>query len=565
MQLPFSPRRRAERLIAAGRVVLAASSLLALWRDPSEPAKYASIAYGLLSAYLAYSMVLAVQRWRARRSSEAAALVEHSFDLLFFSVFMYFTSGPASPFIAYFVFSLVCATLRWRWRGTLWTAVASLVTFLALGYYFSEVLKDPTFQLNEWVIRAVYMAVVAFLLGYLGWHELRYRSEMSLLASWPAVPGDEPEAMLEELIAHVERIHPGGGVTLAWSAGDSPRTEIAARTAAGLSRARVDRPIEQLIESDIAAGGFLLAERSGSREVLVHRSGGLSRWNGEAPLEPELAARLGGRTLLSAAWRGELVRLRMFVVEPHAATSDDLVLAEITAALAGARIEGLELLDRIRAAGAAEERVRLARDLHDGVLQSLTGFGLRLAAARRLVPEAPVEAERSLEELQRLVALEQRDLRFVIQDLEPTADDRRGFDLAQRLAELIQRAEDEWQLEVELDAEPLDDDLPEATERDLYFLVREALVNAVRHGGARRISVRLTRRAGDRLELVVADDGCGFPLRGRFDQDDLVRLAAGPRSLRERVTSRGGRLSLDSGTAGARIEIELPIEPARSS
>lgn len=562
MQLPFSPRRRAERLIAAGRVVLAGSSLLALWRDPSEPAKYASIAYGLLAAYLAYSVALALQRWRANRSSETAALLEHSFDLLFFSVFMYFTSGPASPFIAYFVFSLVCATLRWRWRGTLWTAIASLATFLALGYYFSEVLRDPTFQLNEWVIRAVYMAVVAFLLGYLGWHEQRNRSEMSLLASWPAVTGREPESMLDELVAHVGRIHPGGGVALAWSSGEAPRTEVALRTDGTLRRIVLERPIEELIDGDVGQGGFLLADRAGGREVLLHRAGGLARWNGEAPLAPELADRLDARTVLSAAWRGELVRLRTFVVEPRAATSDDLVLAEISAALAGARIEGLELLGRIRVAGAAEERVRLARDLHDGVLQSLTGFGLRLAAARRLVPEAPAEAERSLEELQRLVALEQRDLRFVIQDLEPTAGDRRGFDLAQRLAELIQRAEDEWQLEIDLDVEPLDDDLPEPTERDLYFLVREALVNAVRHGGARRIAVRLTRGAGDRLELVVADDGRGFPFRGRFDQDELARMATGPRSLRERVASRGGRLSLDSGAGGARITIELPLDAA---
>lgn len=556
--MPFPPRRRAERLIAGGRVVIAASSLLALWRDPSEPAKYAAIAYGLLAAYLAYSSLLALYTWRAPRTSRWGALTEHVFDLLFFSTFTYFTSGPASPFIAYFVFSLVCATLRWRWRGTLWTAVASLAAFLGFGYYFAEVLRDPSFQLNDWVIRGVYMAVVAFLLGYLGWHQERTRAELALLADWPHLTAGDPDRVLGELLAHAARVHPGADLVLAWSVRDRPRLSLASR-AGVLPSGGLGLSLDELVHDELAQGGFLLARRDRTAEVLTHHGGHFARWSGDQPLHPKLAARLGGRSLLSAVWHGELVRLRMFVVDPIAATADELVLAEITAALAGARIEGLELIDRMRAGAATEERVRLARDLHDGALQSWTGFGLRLAAARRLLPESAGAATESLEELQRLVSLEQRDLRFFIQDLEPPGHEARGFDLAQRLAELIQRAEHEWQLRVDLDAAPVDDDLPDVTERDLYFLVREAIVNAVRHGGARRISVRLTRPDEDRLALTVADDGSGFPLRGRFDHDELARLDAGPRSLRHRISSRGGRLGLESSDQGARLEIELPV------
>ncbi|MGH7337654.1 MAG: hypothetical protein ACREI7_08755, partial [Myxococcota bacterium] len=75
MELLFSPRQRAERLIAGGRVVLAATSLIALWRDPSEPAKYASTAYGLLVAYLAYSLGLALASRRAARVPRAYGYV----------------------------------------------------------------------------------------------------------------------------------------------------------------------------------------------------------------------------------------------------------------------------------------------------------------------------------------------------------------------------------------------------------------------------------------------------------------------------------------------------------
>ena len=182
----YSPASRAERLIAAGRVVLAASSLFAVWLDPTEPAKFAPVAYSLLAAYLVYAVGLALWVARAAVLPGANRLLSHAFDLVFFSLFTYFTSGPASPFIAYFVFSLVCATLRWQWRGTFWTALVALATFLGLGVYYAEILRDPSFELTPFIIRAVYLAVYAVLLGYLGIHEERTRREMAMLAAWPA-------------------------------------------------------------------------------------------------------------------------------------------------------------------------------------------------------------------------------------------------------------------------------------------------------------------------------------------------------------------------------------------
>jgi signal transduction histidine kinase len=560
VELPFSPRRRAERLIAAGRVVLAASSLAALWRDPSEPAKYAQIAYALLAGYLAYALILAILRWRRPPSRGIQELFEHCFDLIFFSIFMYFTSGPASPFIAYFVFSLVCATLRWQWKGTLWTAVASLSTFLALGYYFADVLHDPTFELNEWVIRGVYMAVVAILLGHLGRHEQRTRQEMALLAGWPGRTGVDSTSYLRDLLGHVARIHSVSRVAVAWSPSGAAGSSLAVLDGELMRQVTFDRPLAALVDPALAAASFL-ARKSEQvpADLLVHGAGQPGRWRGDplaAPLREALAT---AGVLVSAPWQGELGAGRLFVLDLPDPSTDDLVLAEVVATMTGAGIESLLLLERMRAGAAAEERMRLARDLHDGVLQSLTGFGLRLAAARRLLPGAPDEAERSLAALQQLLTGEQRDLRFFIRDLEPPKEAQPEFDLARRLTEFVHRAEQEWQLDVELEANLADEDMPEAAEKDVYFLVREALVNAVRHGHARRVAVRLDRSAADKVTIRVADDGSGFPFRGRFDACELARLAIGPRSLRERVTSVGGRLVLESAPSGVCLEIEIPL------
>jgi len=558
MALRFSPRSRAERLIGVGRVVLAASSLVALWRDPSEPAKYATIAYALLAAYLVYALVLAALAWRAISLTPPFGLVTHAFDLAFFSAFMYFTSGTASPFIAYFVFALVCATLRWQWRGTLWTAVVSLGAYFTMGFYFSEVAPDPTFERNEFIIRGFYMAVVAFLLGHLGRHEQKRREELTLMAAWPADQPADATELARGLARHVARILDAPAVALAWTErGRGGVTRLGVWRGGAFAWRPVEGEVDELVEAELAGASFATVGGSDDkREVFVRAGEGLRRWPGD-PLAPGPLAGEPGEGLISAPWRGDLARGRVVLFGSREATSDDLLLVEIAAALVGARIDGHLLIESRRAGAAVEERIRLARDLHDGVLQSFTGIGLRVATARRQLERAPEETARGLDELQRLVAAEQRDLRFLIQELKPFGGGEREFDLAARLAELVQRVEAEWGAEVALEMVELEEDLPDETERDLYFIVREAVINAVRHGGAGRVAVRVAVEEGHEVGILVEDDGRGFPFHGRYDQKELEAMRAGPRSLRERIVEKRGSLVLESSAEGARLTIGL--------
>ncbi|HEX5719733.1 MAG TPA: sensor histidine kinase, partial [Thermoanaerobaculia bacterium] len=204
-----------------------------------------------------------------------------------------------------------------------------------------------------------------------------------------------------------------------------------------------------------------------------------------------------------------------------------------------------------------EERIRVARDLHDGVLQSLTGVGLRLAAVRSLLEKDPRAARESLESVQRLLTLEQRDLRFFIQELKPRPRSQAEVSLAFRVTELVHRIELEWGLRAELRADGLEEPMPESLAREVYNVVRESLVNAARHGEASAVRL-VIRRDRDRLFITVADNGRGFPFQGRLTHAELAAGTVGPRNLFERVASLGGSLELESGAAGARLEIDLP-------
>jgi signal transduction histidine kinase len=565
----YSPQSRAERLIAAGRVVLAVASLFAIWFDPSEPARAAGVAYTFLVCYVLYSVAVAVLVERAGAPSNRLRVITHAVDLAFFSALMGFTVGTANPFMTYFVFAVVCGTLRWQWRGALWTAAASIACFLGVGLYFSLVLHDPIFSLYSIVVRAVYLIVIAVLLGYMGVHEARTRRDMALLSSWPQGSQGEIRALLGPLLGHAAQALGAPRLLLVWVEREEPWVYQASWSGGEIAWAR-SAPVdpsgeERWVAPPLWHRGFLCLDAAGpSPEVLRAAEEGFVRWRG-APLDAALRERHRIRSVVSAPLRGEALEGRLFALDRPGATSDDLVLAEIVAGVLAARLDHYHLSRSLLETAATEERIRLARDLHDGVLQSLAGIGLRVAAIRgRIKGESrgAVEARDALDELQRLIAIEQRDLRFFIQELRPAPLRPPGEPqvLAFRVTELLHRIELEWGLRAELRADTLGEaPIPDALAREIYQMIREALVNAARHGEASSVRVEIRRPVPDRLAITVTDDGRGFPYQGAFAHADLVAEKKGPRNLLERVSSLGGALSLASGPAGSRLEIDLPL------
>src|SRR5438093_10074441 len=117
----YAPRVRAERLIATGRVVLAAFSLLAVWIAPPPSAGHTNATTLLLAAYLGYALVLALVAWFAYARVLRFGLLTHALDLALFSLFVYLSEVPASPFLLYFSLPLwlgtwLCPALWDIWR-----------------------------------------------------------------------------------------------------------------------------------------------------------------------------------------------------------------------------------------------------------------------------------------------------------------------------------------------------------------------------------------------------------------------------------------------------------------
>jgi signal transduction histidine kinase len=205
-----------------------------------------------------------------------------------------------------------------------------------------------------------------------------------------------------------------------------------------------------------------------------------------------------------------------------------------------------------------EDRVRVARDLHDGVLQSLTGVRLQLQALAE-EQDTPSSVSDRLLAVERAIALEQRELRLFIEGLKPAArPPDTDHSVAAGLGDISARLGAEWKTPVAVRVVPADLVLPATIEHAVRLMVREAVVNALKHAQPSRVSVEVDVDGGAALRIVVCNDGRGFPFRGRMDHAQLVAANAGPASLRDRVHSMGGTLAIDSQATGSRVEIRVP-------
>lgn len=205
------------------------------------------------------------------------------------------------------------------------------------------------------------------------------------------------------------------------------------------------------------------------------------------------------------------------------------------------------LLDR-----SLDEKIRLGRDLHDGIIQSLYAVGLTLEAVRTLVKTDPAAADRSLEQTRDGINATIRDVRAYIAGLAPENLRRAGFAQALDTLLLELKAGRPARFEVTIDDAAAALLTPEQSLQALQ-IAREAVSNALRHGAASHLAVRLHR--GDReIGLLVQDDGCGFD-------------AAAPRegghgvgNMRARAELVGAQLRVESGPgAGTRVVATFPI------
>ena len=232
-------------------------------------------------------------------------------------------------------------------------------------------------------------------------------------------------------------------------------------------------------------------------------------------------------------------------------TADDEELLSMLAQHAAIALTNARLYERSRELTIAEERSRLAHELHDAVSQKLFSLRLTAQAAAALVDRDPARAKDELQQVAALAAEAADELRAAVVELRPAALDEDG--LVHTLRTQIQVLDRAHTAKVTFDSTGVRA-LPASQEEAVLRVAQEALHNALRHADAALVEVALVR-LGQGARLTVADDGRGF-------EPGAVRKAGrhlGLVSMRARAGGVGGRLTVTSAPGrGTTIEMEVP-------
>jgi signal transduction histidine kinase len=437
--------------------------------------------------------------------------------------------------------------------------VVAYVACAAMGASMSLTLASTQLALNRLAIPAVYLAVTAALLVYLGRHEARLRTEIERLARWPAADGPEPDGALGRVLQQAAQTLGAGHVLVTWESAEEPWTLVTSWSAPDLTvTTHGPGHFDSVVPVELAQSVILCdTPLTYAAVALVSTNGHASEWRG-LPIHPELRRSLGGPGLASAPFQTARISGRVFFSNLGGLTVESIVVTQVVARAVGESLDQMQSARHLRDIGGRDQRIVLTRDLYDDVLQSLTGIRFQLAAvADGLADDSAAAGRDRLLAIERALAIEQRQLRLFIDDLKPGYAAVGEDALTSRLQDLGEQVRLEWKIPVTIRINQHPAALPDRLEQAIPMMAREAIVNAAKHAQPSRISVDVMADEG-MLRLVVSDDGCGFPFRGRFDHRTLTAMNLGPASLREHAAALGGHLMIDSTASGSRVGIAVP-------
>ena len=540
--------------------------------------------YALLDFYVVHGIGIIFLLRSQQRTTLPFRLFVHGADVVWPAVISLFTTGQ-SPFFLFFLFVIAVAAYRWGVWETVLTAVASvsllwleslafqLGGIQALNHWLTRIQlstmgTDPSdFEPRRLFMRSIYLVVMALLIGYLAEQQKKLRAEKDQAAKMLAMVRMDAglAGTLSDIVGELLKLYGAARALIASREGGSQKIWV------GVLELR--KGMAELEWTDSGAGGsevYLGDTLSSSFYVSARQSRGLQKFDvlrldrgvvisdDQAGFPKRFSAVHEFRRLMSVAYDfGPELSGRIFLLEPTiiATAEEELQFLENLVRQIGPAIYNVYLLRRLRRRAGALERARLVRELHDGAVQSLIGVEMQVDVLRRSHPMADGMAA-ELDRVQKLLREEVLKLRELMYQMKSSDID------ARRLPGFLRDTVERFQRETGINARFLMDGeeviLPQPVCRELARIAQEALVNVRKHSRATRVMVQLVEDVG-KWELIVEDDGAGFPFAGRLSQSELDAARRAPTIIRERVRLIQAELTIESRPGrGSRVEIRVP-------
>jgi len=552
---------RSSRAVALARALLATFLLLSVTVGALRYADAQHVAKIVLVVYFLYSLLIvaAVRTVRLRRHLFSAALALSVIDVFALGGLMYVTQGgegQGQPFFTPLIFIIVSGTVHWGSRGAIGSGLLVLALFLPTGF-LTDVL-DPAHKnmLQFFLMRIGYIGTITVMLAAFASNLERLINELTRLSRVPT-RGGFGELPLADSLSYAMDVFAAKRGLIVWQDPEEPHLTLVRKDFGALYASTLPNVDHgPLVASELIHAPFLYDRR---RNAVLYRTGTKLRDFTGDPLQPILSSMADYARVLVIPIDAGLARGLVMILDPADPVNEDLAVAAMAAGQLSLTIEAWQLHSELRIAAASEERIRLARDLHDGVLQFLAGARLQLDLIGRT--ELSDTARERVTQMVEAIGEEQRSLRAVINAMR-RAPEIAVAKLANSLDHLTNHLSRSWDATISATVEPADLTVSDNMEDDVIRIAREAVANSVRHGGAHKIDIAV-RRTDGRLDIAIGDDGRGFAFQGRMANGELASYAGRPRSLHDRIIAMGGTMTVTSGKTGASIEICVPLKGAR--
>jgi signal transduction histidine kinase len=556
-----------ERIIAGARLVLAISAigLGLVYQEQYGPA--GEPVYPTLLLYFIYSLMVVTVVDRSLMRPERLAFATQLADTLWFSLILVRTQGDHSPFFLFYVFSLITASFRWGFRGTLFVNTANVGMYLVV--YLMTTRSE--FNFHAFMVRPVYLYVLACLIGYLAEHQKKSQRRLVWLAemSGSLQVRSRFTRMLDDAMNRVREFFRAEQCILVME--EDENGKIAVRKA-GKGIRSGPYQLSGMSSDELE---FLLAPRGNIGYVVnphkwVARVFGLKDvmsydfetqrvvWDGFHP-DLRLSNLFETESLLSVPiYLGGTFRGRLYLVNRRSENFSilELQFLRLIVSQVAPLLDNFRLLQNMQKLSVLEEKSRIARDLHDGLLQSLAGLDLRLAACRRVFQQASPELLMELEGLQRVVRDEHMQLRNYMKHLKTPSFGENEF--ADALRTHVRNFERDSGVKVQLTLPARGLKLSRSANREIYQIIQEALANVRKHSAASQVTIRI-EQDDKMMQLHVIDNGRGFSGESGGHTESLQKK---PWSIAERTRALSGHLTVESRPGqGTTLTVLIPIVP----
>ena len=527
-------------MISTMRLVLASSALFIIMLDPGG----LRATYIALVLYTVYSFVIYVLS--LRRSALLPQRILHWLDLVWYMPLIALTGGSNSMFFFFLFFSILVASFGWGFIEGVRMTLAAASLFTIVGVQFHE---ETTLELGRFLLRPTSLLTLGYMIAHWGGFEVKLKSRLGLLRdisdfSDPRFGLDPTVNRMMDRLRYFYKADsclavvqiPGGSFQL---------RKVSGPTASGWVVKTIPNQMATLLLSPSPPAALIFHKRKSKRLIYDIRTSISSR---EVPSTfAAIGNTLEAQQFMSVPiyYQGQSVGRFYVIGSPQSMDDSDIsfvlqLIEHVTPVL-----NNIRLVDRLASEAAEYERQRIARDIHDGVIQPYIGLQLGLAAIRQKIERGNTDVEHDVKELSAMTVTEIEELRHYIRGLKTS--ERYDTMLVPAIRRFASKFSAATGITVDVKATE-EIGIKDRLAAEIFQMVTEGFSNIRRHTHSLRAEA----------ELDYGKDF--FVLNIKNANENGKRPVFHPRSLAERAAALGGELEVYTDDENQTVvSIRIPL------